>query len=61
MSWALDNDHVETVRALLEKDSNSVSDVLMTGVREGKDALVEMALAKGGLKPETLTGLWPWR
>ena len=56
MSWALSNDHVETVRALLEKDSGSVSDVLMSGVREGKVALVEMALAKGGLKPETLTG-----
>jgi ankyrin repeat protein len=55
MSWALSNGHVETVRALLEKDSGSVSDVLMTGVREGKDALVEIALAKGGLKPETLT------
>ena len=55
MSWALDNDHVETVRALLEKDSGSVGDVLMTGVREGKDAYVEMALAKGGIKPETLT------
>ena len=56
MSWALDNDHIETVRALLEKDSGSVGDVLMTGVREGKDALVEIALAKGGLKPEALTG-----
>ena len=56
MTWALSNDHTETVRALLEKDSGSVSDVLMTGVREGKDALVEIALAKGGLKPETLTG-----
>jgi hypothetical protein len=55
MTWALDNDHVETVRALLEKDSASVGDVLMTGVREGKDAYVEMALAKGGVKPETLT------
>jgi hypothetical protein len=55
MTWALDNDHVETVRALLEKDSDSVSDVLMTGVREGKDAYVEMALARGGVKPATLT------
>ena len=55
MSWALQNGHVETVRALLEKDSDSVSDVLMTGVLEGKDAYVEMALAKGGVKPETLT------
>ncbi len=55
MSWALNNDHVETVRALLEKDSGSVGDVLMTGVRDGKDPYVEMALAKGGVKPETLT------
>jgi ankyrin repeat protein len=55
MTWALSNGHVETVRALLEKDSGSVSDVLMTGVREGKDAYVEMALARGGVKPETLT------
>lgn len=55
MTWALSNGHVEAVRALLEKDSGSVGDVLMTGVREGKDAYVEMALAKGGLKPEALT------
>lgn len=55
MTWALSNGHVETVRALLEKDSGSVGNVLMTGVREGKDAYVEMALAKGGLKPEALT------
>ncbi|HWP56237.1 MAG TPA: ankyrin repeat domain-containing protein [Pyrinomonadaceae bacterium] len=56
MTWALDNDHTEIVRALLEKDSDSASDVLMNGVREGKGELVEIALAKGGLKPETLTG-----
>lgn len=58
MSWALDNDHVESVRALLEKDSGSVGDVLMTGVREGKDFYVEMALARGSLKPEALTAAW---
>lgn len=55
MSWALDGGHVEVVRLLLEKDASGVEDVLMTGVREGKIALVEMALAKGGAKPETLT------
>jgi ankyrin repeat protein len=55
MTWALSNGHVETVRALLEKDSSSVADVLMTGVREGNIALVEVALAKGGVKAETLT------
>lgn len=55
MTWALDNNHVEVVRLLLEKDSSSVNEVLMTGVREGNAALVEAALARGGVKPETLT------
>lgn len=55
MSWALQNDHDDVVRAILVKDAESVDDVLLTGVREGKVALVEIALAQGGAKPETLT------
>ena len=55
MTWALDSSHVEIVAALLEKDPSSVNDVLMTGAREGKPALVKVALARGVLKPETLT------
>jgi len=55
MTWALSNDHVEVVRALLEKDSSSLNEVLMTGAREGNAGMVEVALAKGGVKPETLT------
>lgn len=55
MTWALDNHHVEVVRALLEKDAAAVDDVLTTGTREGKAALVRMALDRGGAKPETLT------
>jgi len=55
MTWALDNKHLEVVRALLEKDAASVNDVLLTGVREGNVGLVSVAIAKGGLKPETLT------
>jgi ankyrin repeat protein len=55
MTWALSNDHVEAVRALLEKDTAAAGDVLMNGVRGGKVALVEVALARGGVKPETLT------
>ena len=55
MTWALDNKHVEVVRALLEKDAESVGPVLMTGVREENVALVEMALARGSAKPETLS------
>ena len=55
MSWALDGDHVEVVSALLDKQPSSVDEVLMTGVSEGKPALVKIALAKGGLKKEGLT------
>jgi hypothetical protein len=56
MSWALDSKHIEVVRALLEKDTAAVDDVLMTGARDGNVALVSAAIEKGGLKPETLTG-----
>jgi len=56
MTWALgDNPKVELVRALLEKDPTSVEDVLVTGVSGANVALVEIAIAQGGLSPETLT------
>jgi hypothetical protein len=55
MSWALDGDHLEVVTVLLQKDPAGVGDVLMTGVREGKPALVKLALATGNVKAETLT------
>jgi len=55
MTWALDNKHVGVIRALLEKDSASVGDVLLAGAREGNVELVRVATEKGGLKPETLT------
>lgn len=55
MTWALQNDHVGAVGALLEKDTASVNDVLTTGARAGNVELVGVALAKGGAKPETLT------
>lgn len=55
MTWALDGKHVEVVRTILEKDTASVNEVLMTGAREGNVALVRVAIDKGGLKPETLT------
>ena len=55
MTWALSHDHFEVVRLLLEKDTESVSDVLMTGVRDGKEGLVQIALDRGGLKPANLT------
>ena len=55
MTWALDGDHLEVVNVLLAKDPEGVGDVLMTGVREGKPALVKIALATGNVKAETLT------
>lgn len=55
MTWALQNDHVEVVRALLEKSAGDVDEVLLTGAREGKPALVRAALDRGGAKAETLT------
>ena len=55
MTWALSNGHVDVVRELLEKQPGSAGDVLMNGVSEAKPDLVKIALAKGGLKKETLT------
>lgn len=58
MTWALENDHMEVVRALLTKDNTGASEVLMTGAREGKAPLVEIAIGAGGLKPEVLTSAY---
>jgi hypothetical protein len=55
MTWALQNNHLEVVRALLEKDAAGAGDVLLTGAREGKVELVEIALAGGAVKAESLT------
>jgi ankyrin repeat protein len=55
MGWALQNNHIEVVRLLLEKDKASIEPVLMNGVREGNKELVTIALAAGAAKPETLT------
>jgi hypothetical protein len=55
MSWALDGDHLDVVDVLLQKDPAGVGDVLTTGVREGKPAMVKMALATGNVKADTLT------
>jgi len=55
MTWALDNNHLDVVQALLEKQPSTVDDVLFSGVTDGKPELIKLALAKGGLKKETLT------
>jgi len=55
MTWALDGNHVEVVRLILEKKPDEAGDVLMQGVRQTKPEFVKLALDRGGLKPEALT------
>ncbi len=55
MTWALDGKHIGVVKLLLEKNGEAAEDVLLTGTRESNPELVQVALDKGGLKPETLT------
>jgi len=55
MTWALDNNHLDVVQALLEKQPSNIEDVLFSGVTDGKPDLIKLALARGGLKKETLT------
>ena len=55
MTWALDGKHVGVIRLLLEKDTGSIEDVLLTGTREGNEELVKVALDRGAAKPESLT------
>lgn len=55
MTWALDGKHVPVVRLLLQKDPESVDDVLMTGIRSSDEEFVKLALERGGIKPDNLT------
>jgi len=55
MTWAIDGDHTEVVKLLLEKSPSSVDDVLSNGARSGNEALVKVALDRGGAKPQSLT------
>jgi len=54
IGWALSRDHAEIVRLLLDKGASGIERVLMSGVQDGNLEIVKIALAKGGLKPETL-------
>ena len=55
MTWALDGKHIGVVKLLLEKSTEDVDDVLLTGTQEGNEELVKVALDRGGAKAETLT------
>ncbi|HSE16814.1 MAG TPA: ankyrin repeat domain-containing protein [Pyrinomonadaceae bacterium] len=55
LSWALQNNHLNVVRLLLEKGADGADDVLMNGVQQNKEDVVKMALESGKVKPESLT------
>jgi hypothetical protein len=55
MTWAIDGKHVQVVRLLLEKATDEIEDVLLTGVRESNPELVKIALDHGGLQAQSLT------
>jgi ankyrin repeat protein len=55
MTWALDHNHEEIVRAILDKSPQDADDVLLKGARENKPGLVRIALAKSGATPGALT------
>ena len=44
MTWALQNNHFEAVRAIVEKDRESVDEVLLTGARSNEIALVRIGI-----------------
>lgn len=54
-TWAVDHGHAEVVKLLFEKDPSGADEVLLAGVRRSNEALVQVALDKGGIKPQTLT------
>jgi len=55
ISWAISGKHVGVIRLMLEKDASDIEDVLLTGTRESNAEMVQVALDRGGLKPESLT------
>ncbi|MFN2493941.1 MAG: ankyrin repeat domain-containing protein [Pyrinomonadaceae bacterium] len=55
MTWALDHNHDEIVRALLEKSPQSTDEVLLNGARQNKVGLVRIALARSAATPAALT------
>lgn len=55
LQWAMEKGHTAIIKALLDKGAEGVDEVLMSSVRNNNEELVSHALAKGNLKPETLT------
>jgi ankyrin repeat protein len=54
ITWAIDGKHVGIIRLILEKDAENIEDVLLAGTRQSNAEMVQAALDRGGLKPESL-------
>jgi hypothetical protein len=55
LGWALMRNHVEVIKVLLDKGAQGTDRALMQSVQSGNAEIVKVALAKGGLSPETLS------
>src|SRR6185295_9897242 len=55
LGWALGKGNVEIVKLLLDKGATGVDRALMSGIEDGNAEIVKVALAKDGMKPETLS------
>jgi hypothetical protein len=55
LSWALQNDHIDVVRLLVQKGAEGAEDVLTQGVQQNKEELVKIALERKDIKPDALT------
>ena len=53
--WAAMKGHAQIVQALLDKGAEGADDALMIGTSGGHLEVVKVVLAKGGMKPETLS------
>jgi len=55
MTWALEHEHYDIVKLLLEKGAPGKENALMSGVRGNSADLVKAVLDMGGVKPDTLS------
>src|SRR6266404_1305187 len=55
LTWAAEKERIDILKLLLAKSNGGAADVLESGVQKGNLEMVKAALAKGGIKPVTLT------
>lgn len=55
LTWASSKDRIDIVQLLLDKGAQGLDQMLISAANRGSEAIARLALAKGGLKPETLS------